>query len=89
MLLTHPGDKPGEIARGAMRVLERRAKTSYKTIHKALRGESIDDRAAAERLSKATRGAVSVAELRNSSDELASLSNGPPSEPPPKRKRAA
>jgi hypothetical protein len=48
---------------GAKAVIVRAAATSYKTIDKALRGEAIDDKKAAIRISEATGGAVSVAEL--------------------------
>lgn len=56
MALRRPG-------RGAIAWLAREAASSYSTIHKALRGEPINDRKAAERLSAATGGEVSVAEL--------------------------
>jgi hypothetical protein len=52
----HPG-------RGGPAWLVREAKSSFETIGKALEGEQINDRKAAERISTATGGAVSVAEL--------------------------
>lgn len=54
--MNHPGW-------GGPAVLVRAAASSYQTVNKGLRGEPIEDKAAAQRLSDATGGAVSVATL--------------------------
>jgi hypothetical protein len=53
-------NRPG---RGGLAWFVRRAESSYETVNRVLRGERIDDRKTAERLSVATGGAVSVADL--------------------------
>jgi len=52
----HPG-------RSGRARLVRAAETSYETVNKALRGEALGDKRAAERISAATGGAVTTAHL--------------------------
>lgn len=63
--------RPG---RGGKAWLVRSAESSFQTVSRALRNEPIDDKAAAQRLSAATGGAVSVASLMG-------LEQGAPSAP--------
>lgn len=49
--------------RGARAWLMRKSGVSFQTIRKALDGDALDDKRTAEKLSEATGGAVSVAEL--------------------------